>query len=92
MWLSGRTLALNARGPEFDSQHLGEKKGKKNSSHFCHVTFFQVFPSNLFVELILASMASIITTLAASQSWFPWGRTPAGSGVLTVGPQQVVLF
>lgn len=34
MWLSGRTLALHARGPEFDSQHLREKKGKKNSSHF----------------------------------------------------------
>lgn len=43
MWLRGRTLALHARGPEFESQHLGEKKGKKNSSHFCHVTFFQVF-------------------------------------------------
>lgn len=34
---------MHARGPEFDSQHLREKKGKKNSSHFCHVTFFQIF-------------------------------------------------
>lgn len=43
MWLSGRTLASHATGPEFDSPHLREKKGKKNSSHFCHITFFQIF-------------------------------------------------